>query len=107
MSNAGHFNSRYINRDKIDQKTGREFKTFEDYRTATIRHSDGSHGQYRGGKIVPGTFVPSKHVAKEDVKPESKYVTTPISTIVSEPEAAEKVNRVKKNFDVNAPTMKL
>src|SRR5437867_7052337 len=43
------------------------------------------------------------------IRPPPRSTLFPYTTLFrsSEPEAAEKVNRVKKNFDVNAPAMKL
>ena len=102
MSLSRHFNKKSVTRDRLD----REIKTFEDYRTARISHGDGSYGEYRAGKLVPGSFVPSKHVAKEDVQTPSKFTPTPVVTIVTEPEK-EKVCDVRKKFDVNAQAMKL
>ena len=110
MSHGGHFNKRHVTRDKLD----REIKTFEDFRSAPIRHSDGSEGTYRRGTLVPGTYVPSKHIAKEDVPAGMSkfYPKTEVTTIVAdtkkpELEKEDKINRVKKNLDVNAPSMRL
>ena len=94
MSLSGHFNSKYMK----DRKTGKDINTFEDFRSARIRHSDGSHGHYKAGKLI----------AKEDTPQDSKFhAPTPVVTIVAEPENKERVNRVKKNLDVNAPSMRL
>jgi len=94
MSLSGHFHSKYVR----DRKTGKEIRTHEDFRSARIRHPDGSYGLYRGGKLI----------AREDAPPNSKFhQPTPVSTIVAEPKKEEAVNRVQKRFDVNAPSMKL
>jgi len=113
MSLSGHFNSKWVKQDKL----GRDIKTHEDFRTARIRHDDGSFAEYRGGKMVPGSHVPgSKKVAKNDVASEESkfYKPTPISTIVErtkgETETAgesETTSRVRKKIDVNARAMKL
>ncbi len=114
MSLAGHFNSKWVKQDKL----GREIKTHEDYRAARIRHADGSHAEYRGGKMIPGSHSesPKKDTAKKDVPSgESRfYKPTPISTIVQktkeETETAgetETAARVRKKFDVNARALKL
>src|SRR4030095_3574871 len=89
MSLSNHFNKRAVSKDKLD----REIKTFEDFRTATISHGDGSSGTYRRGTLVPGSYVAAKHVAKEDVQDKSKYVPTPVVTIVAEPAVREKENQ--------------
>jgi hypothetical protein len=110
MSLAGHFSSKWVNQDK----QGREIRTHEDYRAARIRHADGSHADYRGGKIVPGTHTeaPKKETAKKDVASgESKfYKPTPISTLVQKTKdetetvgETETGAHVRKKFDVNAP----
>lgn len=106
MSLSGHFSSKYVK----DRKTGKELKYFDDFRTARIRHADGSHGHYRGGKLV----------ATEDVPPKSKFHTaTPVSTLVEQHTdkrtAGEKESigekeaaaRVRKPLDVNAKKLKL
>ena len=94
MSLRGHFKSKYFK----DGKGGKHVEYFEDFRSARIRHSDGSHGHYKAGKLI----------AKEDTPQDSKFhVPTPVVTIVAEPENKERVNRVKKNLDVNAPSMRL
>ncbi len=79
-------------------KKGREIKTECDFLSKRLRHTDGSYGTYRNGKLI----------AHEDMNPaKSKFHTpTEVSTIVAEPEK-EKVCRVRKNFDVNAQAMKL
>ncbi len=94
MSLANHFNKRSANRDKLD----REINTFEDYRTARIRQHDGTYSTFRAGKLI----------AKEDAPLSSRFhAPTPVVTIVAEPEGKEKINRVRKDLDVNAPSMKL
>ena len=94
MSLANNFNRRAAHRDKND----REIKTFEDFKTARIRQPDGSYSTFRAGRLI----------AKEDAPQNSKFhVATPVVTVVAEPENKEKVNRVKKHLDVNAPAMKL
>jgi len=94
MSLANNFNRRAANRDKHD----REIKTFEDFRTARIPQNDGSFSTFRGGRLI----------AKEDAPLNSKFhAPTPVSTIVAEPEGKDKMNRVREDLDVNAPTMKL
>jgi hypothetical protein len=113
MSLSGHFNSKWVKQDKL----GRDIKTHEDFRTARIKHDDGSFAEYRGGKMVPGTHVPgSKKVGTKDVSSEESrfYKPTEISTIVErtkgETETAgekETASRVRKKFDVNARSMKL
>ena len=113
MSLSGHFSSKWAKQDKL----GREIKTHEDYRTARIRHDDGSHAEYRAGRMVPGSHVPgTKKVATKDVASEESkfYKPTPISTIVertkSETDTAgekETASRVRKKIDVNARAMKL
>jgi len=114
MSLSGHFKSKWANQDK----QGREIKTHEDYRAARIRHADGSHAEYRNGKMVPGSHVePSKKTPKKDVTSgESKfYKPTEVSTIVvkqtnGETDSAgetETTSRVRKRIDVNARAMKL
>ena len=113
MSLSGHFNSKWVKQDKL----GRDINTHEDFRTARIRHDDGSHAEYRAGKMVPGTHVQgTKKVAKNDVASEESkfYKPTPISTIVektkTETETAgetETTARVRKKFDVNARALKL
>jgi hypothetical protein len=113
MSLSGHFNSKWVKQDKL----GRDIKTHEDFRTARIKHDDGSFAEYRGGKMVPGSHVPNtKNVAKNDVASEESrfYKPTPITTIVErtkgETETAgdkDTASRVRKKFDVNARSMKL
>ena len=103
MSLSGHFNKRAVSKDRI----GREVQYFEDFRTARLSHGDGSSADYKGGKQVPGSFVAAKHVAKEDVQDKSKYMPTPVVTIVAEPAVKEKQNQVRKDFDVNTQAMKL
>ena len=112
MSLSGGFNSKWANQDKL----GREIKTHEDLRTARIRHDDGSHAEYRGGKMVPGTHQGPKQFAKVDVPTaESKFYTpTPISTIVEKQQGdketvgdKEAVAQVRKPIDVNRKSMKL
>jgi hypothetical protein len=95
MSLSSHFNKRTVHRDKHD----REIKTFEDFRSARIRHADGSHGHYRAGKLI----------GKEDAPLNSKFHTpTAISTIVAEePVEKDTAKRVRKQFDVNAKALKL
>ena len=112
MSLSGHFNSKWVKQDK----SGREIRTHEDYRTARIRHADGSHATYRGGKMVPGSHEGPKQTAKKDVPTtESKfYKETPVSTIVEQKAkgetdtAGEKgtVARVRKPLDVHARALK-
>lgn len=112
MSLSGHFSSKWVKQDK----QGREIRTHEDYRTARIRHTDGSHAQYRGGKMVPGTHEGPKQTAKKDVpSAESKfYKPTPVSTLVEtkqkgDTESAgetETVASVRKRFDPNAKALK-
>jgi hypothetical protein len=114
MSLSGHFKSKWVKQDKL----GREIKAHEDYRTARIRHADGSHAEYRAGKMVPGSHVEaSKKTPKKDVASgESKfYKPTEVSTIVvkqknGETDTAgesETTSRVRKRIDVNARAMKL
>jgi len=113
MSLSGHFKSKWTKQDKL----GREIKTHEDYRAARIRHDDGSHAMYRGGKMVPGSHESPKQTPKKDVpSAESKfYKPTPISTLVQEKQkgetetAGEKetVAGVRKRVDVNAKALKL
>lgn len=115
MSNAGHFNSKHVQLNKV---TGKEIKTFEDFPAARIRHHDGSHADYKGGKMIAGTHVVEapKKTAKKDVPGgESKFFKpTEISTIVErtrdEKETAgesETGARVRKKIDVNARALKL
>ena len=93
MSLNGHYR-KSIFRDKRD----REIKDENDFLTKRLRHSDGSYGTYRNGKLIAHEDMPTA---------KSKFhVPTPVSTIVAEPEK-EKVCRVRKNFDVNAQAMKL
>ena len=93
MSQSGHFN-KSIFRDK----RGREIKHEDDFLSTKIRHADGTFGTYRAGKLI----------GKEDAPTMSKFHTpTPVATIVAEPENKEKVCRVKKQFDVNAQSLKL
>ena len=93
MSQSGHFN-KSIFRDK----RGREINHESDFLSTKIRHADGTHGTYRAGKLI----------GKEDAPTMSKFHTpTPVATIVAEPENKEKVCRVKKQFDVNAQSLKL
>ena len=94
MSDANHFNKR--NRDR---KTGKEVNTFDDFREARIRQSDGSYSRFKGGKLI----------AREDAPTNSKFhMPTPVTTIVAEPKAKEPpINRVRKHLDVNAPAMRL
>lgn len=114
MSLSGHFSGKWVKQDKL----GREIKAHEDYRTARIRHADGSHAEYRAGKMVPGTHVEaSKKTPKKDVAAgESKfYKPTEVSTIVvkqknGETDTAgesETTSRVRKRIDVNARALKL
>ena len=113
MSLSGHFNSKWVKQDKL----GRDIRTHEDFRTARIRHDDGSHALYRGGKVVPGTHETPKQVAKVDVPtPESRFFKeTLISTILETRQQGEKESmgeketeaRVKKPFDVNRQKLKL
>jgi hypothetical protein len=102
MSLSGHHTqSKHVHRDK----RGREIKTECDFLAKRLRHSDGSYGTYRNGKLV----------AKEDVPPvESKfYKPTPVSTVIEKPADKETMGdketaaRVRKRFDVNASGMKL
>jgi hypothetical protein len=95
MSLSNQFNKRTVHRDKHD----REINTFEDFRSARIRHADGSHGYYRAGKLV----------GKEDAPQSSKFhMPTPVSTVVAEePVEKETGARVRKQFDVNAKALKL
>jgi hypothetical protein len=81
-------------------KKGREIKTECDFLSKRLRHADGSYGTYRNGKLIAFEDMPAA---------QSKFhAPTPVSTIVAEPEKEkEKVCRVRKNFDVNAQTMKL
>jgi hypothetical protein len=112
MSLSGHFNSKWVRQDK----EGREIKTHEDYRAARIRHADGSHAMYRGGKLVPGTHEGPKQVAKKDVPTAESmfYTPTPVSTIVEQKKKGEtdsageteKVASVRKRFDVHAKALK-
>lgn len=113
MSLSGHFSSKWVRQDK----EGREIKTHEDYRSARIRHADGSHAMYRGGKMVPGTHEGPKQTAKKDVPSAESmfYKPTPISTIVEQKQKgetdsageAEAVSGVRKRLDVNAKALKL
>lgn len=99
--NGHHTHSKNVHRDK----RGREIKTECDYLSKRLRHSDGSFGTYRNGKLV----------AKEDVSQvESKfYKATPVSTVIEKPTEKETIGdketaaRVRKRFDVNAPSMRL
>jgi len=94
MSLANNFNKRAVRRDKLD----REINTFEDFRSAKIRHADGSHGIYRAGKLI----------GKEDAPLNSKFHTpTPVSTIVAEPAEKDTAAQVRKRFDPNARALKL
>ena len=89
-----------FNKSVSRDKRGREIKTEEDLLSKRLRHSDGTFGTYRGGKLI----------AKEDAPAaQSKFhAPTPVATLVAkEPEPQEKINRVEKRFDVNAPAMKL
>ena len=99
MSLSANFNKRSIARDRVDRKTDKELNTFEDFRTARIRQSDGGYSTFRGGKLI----------AKEDAPLNSKFhLPTPVTTIVAEPKEKEALlNRVEKRIDVNAPKMKL
>ena len=116
MSLSSGFNSRYIDRSKC-VKTGKDIITGEDFRSALIRHADGSSARYRQGKEVPGTRVEgTKMTAKKDVASEQSryYKDTPVSTIVEKTKgetetAGEKETgaRVRKKFDPNARAMKL
>ncbi len=80
-------------------KKGREIKTECDFLSRRLRHTDGSYGTYRNGKLI----------AKEDApSAESKfYKPTPVSTVVAEPADKDKMNCVKKRIDVNASSMRL
>jgi hypothetical protein len=95
MSLANHFNKKAVSRDRLD----REITTFEDFRTARIRQSDGSHGIYRAGKLI----------GREDAPNQSKFhMPTTVSTIVAEePVEKDSAARVRKPFDVNAKALKL
>ena len=113
MSLSGHFNSKWVKQDKL----GRDIKTHEDFRAARIRHADGSHAEYRAGKVVPGTHVEAvRKVATKDVASEESrfYKPTETSTIVERTKGEtdtvgekETASRVRKKFDVNARAMKL
>jgi hypothetical protein len=100
MSQSGHFN-KSIFRDK----RGREIKHEDDFLSTKIRHADGTFGTYRAGKMI----------AKQDAPTDlSKfYKPTPVSTIVEKPAETETAGeketaaRVRKRFDVNAPSMRL
>lgn len=115
MSLSGHFSSKHVQLDKPTK----EYKTFEDFPARRLRHADGSHAHYKGGKMVPGSHeaAKTKHVAKKDVEStESKFYTpTPVSTIVERNQQGEKetagekesVAAVRKRFDPNNRAMKL
>jgi hypothetical protein len=80
-------------------KKGREIKTECDFLAKRLRHSDGSYGTYRNGKLVAREDAPSA---------ESKfYKPTPVSTVVAEPAEKDQMHRVKKRIDVNASAMRL
>lgn len=88
MSHDGHFPNKWIKQDKL----GRAIKTHEDFRTARIRHSDGTHADYRDGKMVPGTHVETsnKKPKKDVASGESKfYKPTEVSTIVAKQKDGE------------------
>ena|SRR5579871_5219897 len=116
MSLSGHFKSRYVTTHKI---TGREIKTAEDFPTARIRHSDGSHATYQGGKMKPGTLeaAPATKFAKKDVPGGEGqfYKPTDVATIVTKSKngetdtagETETTSQVRKRIDVNARAMKL
>jgi len=115
MSLHGRFNSKYVPRNKV---TGQEIRTFEDLPSTRLRHSDGSHAQYRGGKIVAGTHEApkaKKKAAKDVPGGESKfYKPTDVSTIVEKARgetdtAGEKgaSAHVRKKIDVHARAMRL
>ncbi len=115
MSLHGRFSSKYVSRNKV---TGQEIRTFEDLPSSRLRHADGSHAQYRGGKLVPGSHEApkAKKEASKDVPGgESKfYKSTEVSTIVEKTRgetdtAGEKgaMAQVRKRIDVHARAMKL
>lgn len=112
MSLSGGFNSKWASQDKL----GREIRTREDFRTARIRHDDGTEADYKGGLMVPGTHSGPKQFAKVDVPTaESKFYTpTPVSTIVERQTGdketmgdKEAAARVRKPIDVNRKSLKL
>lgn len=94
MSLGGHYS-----KSSFRDKKGREIKTECDFLSKRLRHSDGSFGTYRNGKLVAKEDAPSS---------ESKfYKPTPVSTVVAEPTDKDQMHRVKKRIDVNAPSMRL
>ena len=94
MSDGGHYS-----KSTFKDKKGREIKTECDFLSKRLRHTDGSFGTYRNGKLVAREDAPAA---------ESKfYKPTAVSTIVAEPVEKDKANRVKKRIDVNAPSMRL
>jgi len=94
MSLGGHY-GKSVFRDK----KGREIKHESDFLSKRLRLADGSYGTYRNGKLIAHEDIPT---AKSKF-----YQATEISTIAVAPEPKEKTNRVKKQFDVNASSMKL
>lgn len=113
---SGHFKSQYVTFNKI---TGKEIKTAEDFPMARIRHSDGTHAMYQGGRMKPGTFeaAPVTKFAKKDVPAGEGqfYKPTDIATIVTKSKngetdtagETETTSQVRKRIDVNARAMKL
>jgi len=100
MSLGGHYS-----KSTFRDKKGREIKTECDFLSKRLRHADGSFGTYRNGKLV----------AKEDAPADlSKfYKPTSVATIVEKPAETESAGeketaaRLRKRFDVNAPSMRL
>lgn len=76
----------------LRDKFNRVIKCEKDFRTATLRHDDGSVGQYRAGKLVARTELSRK------VKTEG---------VANAPTETERVFRVKKPLDVNARALKI
>jgi hypothetical protein len=76
----------------LRDKFNRVIRCEKDFRTATLRHDDGSVGHYRAGKLVGMSEARSKFKTEG---------------VASAPAETERVARVKKPLDVNARALKM
>ncbi len=76
----------------LRDKFNRVIRCEKDFRTATLRHDDGSVGHYRAGKLVGMSEARSKFKTEG---------------VASAPVEKESVSRVKKPLDVNARALKM
>jgi hypothetical protein len=75
----------------LRDKFNRVIKCERDFRTATLRHDDGSVGLYRAGKLIGG----------------EQRSTFKAVVAASVPTEKEQTARVRKPLDVNARALKL